>query len=158
MLASSNFETVALAELAQKGLFPSQDHHRPVVLVVDDEEIIADTRAAIFTNWGYAVMTAYSGEAALEIARIIPPELLISDIILTGINGVELAIAIQALVSDCKVLLFSGLPSSADMLAVARSEGHNFTLLDKPLHPAHLFSHLCRLNMAPPGSSETMRN
>ena len=150
MLMSTNFETVPLVELARKGLVVPENHLRPVVLIVDDETIIADTRTAIFSNWGYTVMTAYSGEAALEIASVVPPELLISDVVLTGINGVELAIAIQAKVPDCKVLLFSGLPSSVETIAAARNAGHNFTLLDKPLHPAQLFAHLAKLKMAPP--------
>jgi DNA-binding response OmpR family regulator len=103
-------------------------------------------------------MTAYSGEAALEIANVIPPELLISDVVLTGMNGVDLAIAIQAKVPDCKVLLFSGLPSSVEMLAAAREVGHNFTLLDKPLHPAQLFAQLAKLKMAPPCGGQEIPN
>jgi CheY-like chemotaxis protein len=158
MQALTAFETVPLAEIAKRGLVVETEPHRPLVLVVDDETIIADTRAAIFTNWGYAVMTAYSGEAALEIARVIPPELLISDVILTGMNGVELAIAVQEIVPDCKVLLFSGLPSSAEMLASARSEGHSFTLLDKPLHPAQLFAHLSELGFVSPEASVGQRS
>jgi DNA-binding NtrC family response regulator len=148
-------ETISIAELKRRGLVVETAPLRPVVLVVDDEQIIADTRAAIFTNWGYAVMTAYSGEDALEIARVIPPELLVSDVILTGMNGVELAIAMQEIVPDCKVLLFSGLPSSVDMLADARTTGHEFTLLEKPLPPALLFSHLVKLKMAPSGAVES---
>jgi DNA-binding NtrC family response regulator len=155
MLAEFVFETVPLAEIKKKGLVAETIPYRPLVLVVDDERIIADTRAAIFRNWGYAVMTAYSGEAALEIGSIVPPELLVSDVILTGMNGVELAIAMQAIVPDCKVLLFSGLPSSADVMAAARDTGHEFTLLEKPLHPALLFSHLVQLNMAPSGAVES---
>jgi DNA-binding NtrC family response regulator len=153
MWAQSVFETVSLAEVPGRGLPIETGSHRPVVLVVDDEAIIADTRTAIFRNWGYAAMAAYSGEAAMEIAQVIPPQLLVSDVLLTGMNGVELAIAVQKMVPDCHVLLFSGLPSSVDMLAVAASAGHNFTLLDKPLHPAQLFSFLATLDLAPPKAS-----
>ena len=152
MFAEYAFETIPLAEITRKGLPIETAPTRPVVLVVDDEAIIADTRTAIFRNWGYAAIAAYSGESAMEIASVIPPHLLVSDVLLTGMNGVDLAIAIQKMVPDCHVLLFSGLPSSADMLAVASSIGHNFTLLDKPLHPAQLLTHLSQLNLGIPGA------
>jgi hypothetical protein len=50
MSNSFRFETVTLAEMAQRGLVAETADHRPVVLVVDDEQIIADTRAAIFRS------------------------------------------------------------------------------------------------------------
>jgi DNA-binding NtrC family response regulator len=153
MLAEFNFETVPLAEIFNTGLVVETAPHRPVVLIVDDETIIADTRAAIFSNWGYAAMIAYNAEDALEIASVVPPELLVSDVMLTAMNGVDLAIAIQATVPDCKVILFSGLPHSAEMVAAARCAGHNFTLLDKPLHPAQVLAQLKQLNLGPPSAS-----
>ena len=152
MLISNNFETVTLAELVLKGLAIPEYHHRPVVLIVDDETIIADTRAAIFSSWGYTAMIAYSAEDALEIASVVPPELLVSDVMLAAMNGVDLAIAIQEMVPDCKVILFSGLPYSAEMVATARCAGHDFTLLDKPLHPAQILAELKRLKLGTPGT------
>jgi DNA-binding NtrC family response regulator len=146
MLTKFRFETIPLAEVAQKGLVAETGDHRPVVLVVDDERIIADTRAAILKSWGYAALTAYDAESALELANLIPPELLISDVILAGMNGVELAIAIKASVPDCKVVLFSGQANSIDILAAAHNSGHDFPLLDKPLHPTELFAHLSKIN------------
>lgn len=153
MLMASNFETIPLAELVRKGLVCPEDHHRPVVLIVDDETIIADTRAAIFSSWGYAPMTAYTAEDALEIASVVPPELLVSDVMLTAMNGVDLAIAIQEIAPDCKVILFSGLPHSVEMVASARCAGHDFTLLDKPLHPAQVLAELGQLELWPPCAS-----
>lgn len=149
MSNSSRFETVPLAEMAQRGLVTDAADYRPVVLVVDDEQIIADTRAAIFRSWGYAALTAYDAESALEIAKVIPPELLVSDVLLARMNGVDLAIAIKKSVPDCKVILFSGQPGTIDMLAAAQISGHDFPLLDKPLHPAQLFTYLSRIDFGP---------
>ena len=151
MLAEFTFKTIPLAEVAKIGLVVETAPHRPVVLIVDDETIIADTRAAIFSNWGYVAMIAYSAADALEIASVVPPELLVSDVMLTGMNGVDLAIAIQEMVPDCKVILFSGLPYSAEIVGAARCAGHDFTLLDKPLHPAQILAQLKRLELGPPG-------
>jgi DNA-binding response OmpR family regulator len=151
MLTVSSFETVPLAEIVRKGLVAETTPHRPVVLIVDDEQVIADTRAAIFSSWGYATMAAYDAESALELADVIPPELLVSDVILTGMNGVDLAIAIKTSVPDCKVLLLSGQPAGVDMLAAARNAGHDFTLLLKPLHPARLLAQLSKMDLESPG-------
>src|ERR1700679_2638253 len=55
---------------------------RPVVLVVDDESAIADTLAEILSRSGYAALTAYDAEEALESALMTPPEMLITDVVL----------------------------------------------------------------------------
>jgi DNA-binding response OmpR family regulator len=145
-----NIETIPLADLPRDASQIEESPHRPVVLVVDDEEIIADTRAAILAGWGYAAMASYDAETALEMARVIPPEILITDVCLTGMNGVDLAIEIQSRVPDCKVILFSGQADSLNLLALARNAGHNFTLLQKPVHPAELLAHLKDFRRATP--------
>jgi DNA-binding NtrC family response regulator len=152
MQAAFTFETIPLAEIAKIGLVVETAPHRPVALIVDDETIIADTRAAIFSNWGYVAMIAYSAEDALEIASVVPPELLVSDVMLAQMNGVDLAIEIQEMVPDCKVILFSGLPYSAEIIAAAHCAGHDFTVLDKPLHPAQILAQLKRLDLGSAGA------
>lgn len=114
--------------------------YRPVVLVVDDESTIADTLAEILKLKGYAAMPVYDGESALESALLMPPELLISDVILPGMSGIELAITVRRIFPDCKVLLFSGQASTSDLLASANNQGHHFTLLTKPVHPSELLA------------------
>jgi DNA-binding response OmpR family regulator len=114
--------------------------YRPVVLVVDDESAIADTLTEILSRSGYAAMTAYDGNDALESALLTPPELLITDVILPGMSGVELAITMRRIFPDCKIILFSGQASTADLLATAKSQGHHFTLLSKPVHPRDLLA------------------
>jgi CheY-like chemotaxis protein len=114
--------------------------YRPVVLVVDDESIIADTLAEILRRSGYAAMTAYDGEEALESALLTPPEMLITDVVLPGMNGIELAVTMRRIFPDCKILLFSGQAITAELLAPAQRAGHNFALLNKPLHPKDLLA------------------
>ncbi|MGE5114074.1 MAG: response regulator [Acidobacteriaceae bacterium] len=134
----TKFETISLNELEARQLVPEQSAFRPVVLVVDDEAIIADTLVVILKNQGYAADAAYSGEAALEKARVVPPELLISDVVMPGMSGIRLAIAITETAPDCKVLLFSGQASTTDLLAEARDSGREFNILTKPIHPSLL--------------------
>jgi len=110
----------------------------PVVLVVDDERVIANTLSVILSRSGFSTMTAYDGESALELARAVPPDLLISDVVMPGMTGVELAIIVTQTIPGCKVLLFSGQAATADLLEKARRAGHNFTTLSKPIHPTDM--------------------
>ncbi|MGD0738987.1 MAG: response regulator [Terracidiphilus sp.] len=114
--------------------------YRPTVLVVDDELAIAETLAAILSQSGYATMTAYDGQEAMEIALLTPPELLITDVSMPGMSGIELAITLRRVFPDCKILLFSGDVATAGLLAVAQRAGHTFTLLSKPVHPEELLA------------------
>ena len=114
--------------------------YRPVVLVVDDESVIADTVAEILCRSGYAATAAYDADEALETALLTPPEMLITDVILPGMNGIELAISMRRIFPDCKILLFSGQAATVDLLATAKHSGHLFTLLHKPIHPKDLIS------------------
>jgi len=117
-----------------------RSEYRPVVLVVDDESAIADTLTEILCRSGYAAMSAYDGTDALETALLTPPELLITDVVLPGMSGIELAITIKRIFPDCKILLFSGQAVTTDLLDNAKNAGHHFTLLHKPIHPRELLT------------------
>jgi DNA-binding response OmpR family regulator len=113
---------------------------RQRVLVVDDETSIADTITTILSMSGYAAMAAYDGDDALETALVAPPHLLITDVVLPGMNGIELAITIRRVFPECEILLFSGQASTVDLLASAGCAGHQFTLLTKPVPPERLLA------------------
>jgi DNA-binding response OmpR family regulator len=115
---------------------------RPVVLVVDDESAITDTLAEILSRSGYAALTAYDAEEALESAIMTPPEMLITDVMLPGMSGIELGIKMRRMFPDCKILLFSGQAATVDLLATANGAGHHFNLLHKPIHPRDLLMHV----------------
>ena len=115
---------------------------KPRVLVVDDEQVIADTLAKILDLNGYDASAVYSGTAAVESARSIQPDLVISDVIMQDMNGIEAAIHIRGFLPGCKILLFSGQAATADLLEDARAQGHEFEILAKPVHPADLLAKL----------------
>jgi DNA-binding response OmpR family regulator len=137
-----NFETVSVADLVARGVVRDSDALRPVALVVDDEHIIADTLVAILRAQGFSPFAAYDGETALEMARVILPEILISDVVMPGMNGVELAVELTRELPDCRVLLFSGTAATAAVLKTAHAAGHDFTMLAKPIHPTDLLAHI----------------
>ena len=115
------------------------------ILIVDDERTIADTLALILNSIGFQSNAVYSGEAALEAAAKLRPDILISDVIMRGMNGVELAILVSKILPKCKVILFSGQAATADLLSQASSEGHTFEILAKPIHPQALIERVMRL-------------
>src|SRR5271154_286386 len=135
-----HFQTIPLAEIALKGLATQTHRLQPVVLVVDDEHVIADTLTAILSRNGFTVMPAYDGASALQIARAIAPDLLITDVFMPGMTGIDLAISIQAAIPDCRVLLFSGQASTLDLLDAANNAGHDFALLSKPVPPTEMLA------------------
>jgi CheY-like chemotaxis protein len=116
----------------------------PRVLVVDDEPAIADTITKILCLSGYAATAQYDGEGALESALMAPPQLLITDVIMPGMNGIELATTMKRVFPDCRIMLFSGVASSDALVAAAHRDGHHFTLLNKPVPPADLLAIVAR--------------
>ena len=119
------------------------------VLVVDDEPMIADTLSIILNREGYAATAAYNAAMALDIAEVTPPDLLLSDVMMPGMNGIELAIVMGTSVPDCKVLLISGQAGTTDLLARAGGAANQFKILAKPIHPRELLAELAAIGVAP---------
>jgi CheY-like chemotaxis protein len=118
------------------------DSNRPrrKVLVVDDEKVIADTLAIILNQNGYDASAVYSGKSAVERAQEVVPDLVISDVIMNDMDGIQAAIAIRGLLPRTKILLFSGQAATADLLESARAQGHEFEIMAKPVHPQDLLA------------------
>jgi len=111
-------------------------------LVVDDERVIADTLAIILNKSGFVAEAVYSGRMAVDAARKTPPDLVITDVIMEDMNGIDAAINIRRFLPSCKILLFSGQAATADLLENARARGHQFEILAKPVHPQDLLAKL----------------
>lgn len=121
---------------------PGQQTPAPRILVVDDEVLIADTIVQILNRNGFIAQAAYSGKEAIEAARRDCPELVLSDVLMPQIDGVEAAIKIRELCPDTRIVLFSGQAATVEILARAKERGHSFELLPKPIHPTQLIKHL----------------
>lgn len=106
-------------------------HAQSRILVVDDEPTIAVTLAAILEEEGYDAETAFSGEEAVRSALRFNPNLLITDLIMGAMNGLETAARITAMFPDCRVLFFSG-SGSIDDLAQMAPEGLVYSFARKP--------------------------
>jgi len=115
---------------------------KPKVLVVDDERVIADTLAMILNQSGFDARAVYSGEKAVDLASTFTPDMLITDVIMADLNGIDAAIMIRSILPKIKILLFSGQAATADLLEKARAKGYEFEILAKPVHPQDLLSRL----------------
>jgi CheY-like chemotaxis protein len=117
----------------------SQPGHR--VLVVDDEAAIADTLKLILEQSGYETRAVYSGEAAVELLSDFQPDMLIADVIMPGITGIQAALQVLATLPSCKILLISGNEKAAVLLEESsRDKNRGFELLAKPFHPTELLA------------------
>ncbi len=115
------------------------------VLIVDDESVIADSLATIFSNEGYEARAVYSAEQAQQLFAEWVAHLAIIDVLLPGMNGIDLAIQWKEKYPECKVALFAGQAATSDLLVAARESGHFLDVLEKPIHPTTLLTLASRL-------------
>jgi DNA-binding NtrC family response regulator len=116
------------------------------VFVVDDHDVIASSLAMILRFQGGFHATSFTDSVeALRASELEAPDLLITDVIMPRLSGIDLAMQLVRRCEHCKVLLFSGQMVSAETLGPARADGYNFEVLIKPVHPATLLSTIQRV-------------
>jgi DNA-binding response OmpR family regulator len=79
---------------------------------------------------------------ALEAARTVRPDLVIADVVMPELSGIDLAVLLKERCPTCKVILFSGVAETEDLLEAARQEGHYCEVLAKPIHPTDLLARI----------------
>lgn len=70
------------------------------VLILDDEQIIANTLVMILNRNGFEAQAVYTAQDAISTAAQLSPDVLISDVIMEGMTGIDAAIRISQLVPD----------------------------------------------------------
>lgn len=116
-------------------------HHDKIrIIVIDDEAMIADTVVEILNQEGFEATAVSDGESAIDISKTLRPDVVLSDVIMPGLNGIEAGIKIREVVPNCKIILFSGQAATVDLLEKARQQGHHFQILAKPIRPEKLIS------------------
>jgi DNA-binding NtrC family response regulator len=116
--------------------------HKPRVLIVDDEKNIADSLVLVFKLKGIDAIAAYSAESALDAVEDFEPDIVLSDVIMGKMTGVDLAIYLSRARPEVKVILFSGQGATGSLLTEGSRKGHEFHLLAKPIHPEKLIEEL----------------
>lgn len=108
------------------------------IFVVDDETTIANTLALILQSFKYDAVAFTDPLEALYAAEVNCPDLLLTDVMMPQLNGVDLGVQFKAIHPECKVLLFSGNTKTSEVVENAAHKGHSFELLAKPVHPNDL--------------------
>ena len=120
------------------------------ILLVDDEELVRTGTAELLTDLGYEIVQASSGGEALRMLRSgIEVDLMITDFLMPGMNGVALIEHASALVRDMKVLLVTGYSTIAD------GPGAHLPRLSKPYRQAELSRRVADL-LNPEGAAEVL--
>lgn len=133
---------IATKEQEDNGI--SRQLRKPTILVVDDQHLIADTTTMVLNQSGFRAERAYSGQSALDIALKLKPDYLLTDIIMPGMNGIDLAISVRNHLPATVIVLISGQAGVTDSLRKAKANGYEFNLLAKPIHPEKLLEYLKR--------------
>jgi FixJ family two-component response regulator len=105
------------------------------VFVVDDDYGNATSLAMILRHHGFNAISFDNPDETLQAAGSQPPDLLIADVVMPSLSGIDLAIQVQQLCPNCKVLLLSGRAATAKLLESARARGHDLEIILKPVHP-----------------------
>lgn len=101
------------------------------LLTIDDEEAIREGVAAYFEDSGYLVSVASDGLAALELIRQSPPDIIITDLRMPRLDGLELIDTVTAEFQNLPVIVLSGTGVLADAIAALRRGAWDY--LTKPI-------------------------
>lgn len=118
-----------------------------VIFVVDDEQIIAGTIAIILRQAGFEVYPFQSALAAREKAKVRTPDLLLTDVAMPEMDGMELARKLTALHPRCNVICFSGHAEWKDLIRHPLYAAP-WKFLLKPVHPQALIQEIRNLSSA----------
>ena len=109
---------------------------RPIILIVDDEPEVCDFLKEFLEMKGYAVLTALSGADALRYVQEQPLDLLLLDIKMRGMDGIETLRRIRALNRTLSVIMLTGVNDEEIATQTMREGAQDY--LVKPLNLSYL--------------------
>ena len=122
------------------------------VLVIDDEAHVAEALAMVLCIFGYDVRTENSGTDGLAQAALFHPDIVICDVMMPVVNGVDTVIQIDQQLPGRRIFLISAVPEFAVRLMAERGMPEAFQVLPKPIAPRDLLYLLgCDGNIAATG-------
>lgn len=113
------------------------------VLILDDEVVIASTLRSILEQQGVRVAVAFDGKTAVSVASTFEPDVLVADVQMPKLNGIEAAIQIVRRSPKCKVFVYTGKVLLQESLAQIKQQG--FGLIERPIAPTDLLDRLREL-------------
>jgi DNA-binding response OmpR family regulator len=109
---------------------------RPEVLVVDDDHKTVDLVRMYLERGGYAVQVAYDGRQALRLAHDRRPDLVVLDLMLPHLDGLDVCHALREQVGPLPVIMLTARTTEADKLAGLETGADDY--MTKPFSPREL--------------------
>ena len=112
------------------------------LLVVDDEPVERQTLTDILRLEGYHVVAVANGEAAVDHVRVNPIDLIILDLRMPGMNGLEVIKVVNQISPDVEIILLTAHGSMESAIEALRNQIHDYLL--KPASPAQIINSVNR--------------
>ncbi len=112
------------------------------VLAVDDDQAMTELLNLLLRSYGFEVTTENSGEAAVELIRANPPDVVLLDLMMPGMNGWEVCAAVRKF-SKVPILILSALDKPADVASALDAGADDY--LVKPVSSSVLVAHINNL-------------
>ncbi|MFH0780492.1 MAG: diguanylate cyclase [Pseudomonadota bacterium] len=113
-----------------------------VILIVDDDELVRMTLSVLIGSLGYHCLVAGDGVEAISILRSTPVDLVLTDIVMPGMDGLELLANIHEHHKDTDVIVATGFHAKASYAEVIKAGAIDF--IKKPIEQAELEAKLAR--------------
>ncbi|MEU3032749.1 response regulator transcription factor [Streptomyces incarnatus] len=126
------------------------------VLVVDDDAAIRRSLERGLRLGGFTVRTAADGAQALDAIGETPPDVLVLDVSMPGISGIDVCVRLRDEGSDLPVLMLSALDETADRIAGLQAGGDDYLVKPFALQELVLRLHAL-LRRRPPDVRDTLR-
>jgi CheY-like chemotaxis protein len=118
---------------------------KPQVLIVDDEPDILELAKIAVESGGYSVITAISGEQALQLIPKAKPDIILLDVVLPGVSGLEVCRRLKKdpITRFIKIILFTALGTEVDMMLEKNSKADGY--IAKPFSNKNLLAMVNKL-------------
>ncbi|UJR83564.1 sigma-54-dependent transcriptional regulator [Sandaracinus amylolyticus] len=110
---------------------PSAANASTTVLVVDDERENLEALERIFAREGFRVLTAESGRRALDVCRAQRVHVVVTDLMMPGMSGIDLLKALETVAPDAEVVLMTAYGTIETAVEAMRAGAYDF--VEKPL-------------------------
>jgi two-component system response regulator MtrA len=125
------------------------------ILVVDDDTALAEMIGIVLEAEGFEALFCADGDAALEAFRTGRPDLILLDLMLPGMDGIEICTRIRA-ESGIPIIMLTARTDTADVVRGLESGADDYIV--KPFNPKELVARIrTRLRPAPTEPGETLR-
>jgi PAS domain S-box-containing protein len=111
-------------------------HTAEKILIVDDDTLIRDSLNIKLTRQGYLVTAVDSGESALNLLKTESFDVILSDLMMTGMDGIDLLKQAKALYPEIEIIILTGHASLESAIEALRLDAYDYLL--KPINNSKL--------------------